>query len=198
MNNKKKITTPIIFFGLLFVFSLFALVVVDFAEKSRNDIPIYDQVPEFSFLGSRGQKFELKDVKGKINIFDFFFTTCRGPCPIMSKELEKLYNYFQSTDKVQFVSISVDPKRDSLSVLKAYAEKHGVTDNRWNFLHGEIEELKRLSEEGFKLGADFPDMHNTNFVLVDQNGTIRGYYDPFIEASMKLLKTHIRQLGKTL
>jgi len=198
MNNKKAITTPIIFFVILFTFSLLALLVVDFAEQSRNEIPMYDTVPDFSFMESRGQKFELQDSKGKLNIFDFFFTTCRGPCPIMSKEMEKLYNYYQSTDKVQFVSISVDPKRDSLPVLKAYAAKHGVTDNRWNFLHGEIEELKRLSEKGFKLGADFPDMHNTNFILVDQNGTIRGYYDPFSEASMKLLKIHIRQIGKTL
>ena len=195
---KKTITTPIIFFILLFAFSLLALLVVDFAEQSRNEIPMYDAVPDFSFMESKGQKFELEDIKGKINIFDFFFTTCRGPCPIMSREMEKLYSYYQSTDKVQFVSVSVDPKRDSLAVLRAYAEKHGVTDNRWNFLHGEIEELKRLSEEGFKLGSDFPDMHNTNFILVDQNGTIRGYYDPFTEASIKLLKTHIRQLGKTL
>ena len=195
---KKTITTPIIFFGLLFVFSLFALLVVDFAEQSRNEIPVYNKVPEFSFMESRGQKFELTNLKGKINIFDFFFTTCRGPCPIMSKEMEKLYNYYKTTNKVQFVSVSVDPKRDTLSVLKAYAQKHGVNDNRWNFLHGEIEELKYLSEEGFKLGADFPDMHNTNFILVDQNGVIRGYYDPFTEASMTLLKTHIRQLGKTL
>jgi len=198
MKNKKIITTPIIFFSLLFIFALFALFVVDFAEQSRNEIPVYDQVPKFSFMESRGQKFELQDLKGKLNIIDFFFTTCRGPCPIMSKEMEKLYNYYKSTDKVQFVSVSVDPKRDSLSVLKAYAEKHGVSDNRWNFLHGDIEEIKRLSEEGFKLGADFPDMHNTNFILVDQSGTIRGYYDPFTEASIKLLKTHIRQLGKSL
>ena len=183
---------------LLFVFSLFALLVVDFAEQSRNKIPVYDKVPQFTFMESRGKKFELADLKGKINIIDFFFTTCRGPCPIMSKEMEKLYNYYKTTDKVQFVSISVDPIRDSLSVLKVYAEKHGVIDNRWNFLHGDIEELKYLSEEGFKLGADFPDMHNTNFILVDQNGFIRGYYDPFTNASMKLLKTHIRQLGKTL
>lgn len=195
---KKTFTTPILFFGFLFIFSLFALFVVDFAEQSRDEIPIYDQVPPFSFMESRGEKFELQNLKGKINIVDFFFTTCRGPCPLMSKEMEKLYHYYRSTDKVQFVSISVDPKRDSLSVLKAYAEKHRVTDHRWNFLRGDIEEIKRLSEEGFKLGADFPDMHNTNFILVDQNGMIRGYYDPFTDASMKLLKTHIRQIGKTL
>lgn len=198
MQNKKTITTPILFFAILFIFSLFALLVVDFAEQSRNEIPMYDLVPEFSFVESKGEKFELENLKGKINIIDFFFTSCRGPCPLMSNEMEKLYSYYQSTDKVQFVSISVDPKRDSLAVLKAYAEKHGVIDNRWNFLNGDIEEIKRLSEEGFKLGADFPDMHNTNFILVDQNGTIRGYYDPFTGASMKLLKTHIRQLGKTL
>jgi protein SCO1/2 len=198
MKDKRIITTPILFFGLLFAFSLFALFVVDFAEKSRDEIPVYDLVPQFSFVESQELKFELENFKSKINIIDFFFTTCRGPCPLMSNEMAKLYRYYQSTDKVQFVSISVDPKRDSLSVLREYAEKHGVTDNRWNFLNGDINEIKRLSEEGFKLGADFPDMHNTNFILVDQNGYIRGYYDPFTEASMKLLKTHIRQLGKTL
>jgi protein SCO1/2 len=198
MKNKRIITTPILFFGFLFVFSLFALLVIDYAEQSRNEIPVYSSVPEFFFIESIEQKFDQENLKGKLNIVDFFFTTCRGPCPLMSKEMEKLYKYYQSTDKVQFVSISVDPMRDSLSVLREYAKKHGVIDNRWSFLKGDIEEIKRLSEEGFKLGADFPDMHNTNFILVDQNGFIRGYYDPFIEASMKLLKTHIRQLGKTL
>jgi len=198
MNNKKTITTPILFFVLLFIFSFLALMVVDYAEQSRNEIPVYDLVPEFSFIESKGQKFELEDLKGKLNSIDFFFTTCRGPCPLMSTEMEKLYRYYQSTDKVQFVSISVDPKRDSLAVLREYAKKYGVNDNRWNFVNGHIEDIKRLSEEGFKLGADFPDMHNTNFILVDQNGYIRGYYDPFTETSMKLLKTHIRQLGKTL
>jgi protein SCO1 len=198
MQNKKTITTPILFFTILFIFSLFALLVVDFAEQSRNEIPVYDLVPKFSFVESKGQKFELEDLKGKMNIIDFFFTTCRGPCPLMSNEMGKLYSYYQSTDKVQFVSISVDPKRDSLSVLREYAEKHGVNDNRWNFVNGDIDEIKRLSEEGFKLGADFPDMHNTNFILVDQNGYIRGYYEPFTEASIKLLKSHIRQLGKTI
>lgn len=197
MNNK-TITTPILFFGILFLFSLFALFVVDFAEQSRNEIPVYDAVPDFSFIESRGQKFGLQDLKGKINVIDFFFTTCRGPCPLMSENMEKLYEYYKTTDKVQFVSISVDPKRDSLSVLREYAGRHGVNDNRWKFLNGDIEEIKRLSEQGFKLGADFPDMHNTNFILVDQNGIIRGYYDLFTDASMKLLKTHIRQLGKML
>ena len=198
MKNKKTITTPILFFTILFIFSLFALFVIEFAEESRNQIPVYDQVPDFTFMESRGQQFGLKDLKSKLNIIDFFFTTCRGPCPLMSKEMEKLYNYYHTTDKVQFISISVDPKRDSLSVLKAYADKHGVSDNHWNFLNGDIEEVKRLSEEGFKLGADFPDMHNTNFILVDHNGIIRGYYDPFNDSSMRLLKTHIRQLGKSL
>lgn len=195
---KKSLTAPVLFFGILFVFSLFALLVVDFAEQSRKKIAVYNRVPQFSFMECRGQKFELENLKGKLNIIDFFFTTCRGPCPLMSKQMEKLYNYYQSTDKVQFVSISVDPKRDSLSVLQEYANKFGVIDNRWNFVNGNIEDIKRLSEEGFKLGADFPDMHNTNFILVDQKGFIRGYYDPFTETSMKLLKTHIRQLGKTL
>jgi protein SCO1/2 len=198
MENKKTITAPILFFTILFIFSLFALLVVEFAEESRNQIPVYDQVPDFTFMESRGQQFGLQDLKGKLSIIDFFFTTCRGPCPLMSKEMEKLYNYYLTTDKVQFVSISVDPKRDSLSVLRAYAERYGVIDNRWNFLNGDIEEVKRLSEEGFKLGADFPDMHNTNFILVDHKGIIRGYYDPFNSASMKLLKTQIRQIGKRL
>lgn len=198
MNNKNTITTPILFFGILFIFSLLALLVVNIAERSRNEIPIYNQVPPFSFMESRGQKFELQNLKGKINIIDFFFTTCRGPCPIMSAEMSKLYQYYAATEKVQFVSISVDPKRDSLEVLKAYSQRFAVNDLRWKFLNGDIEEIKRLSEEGFKLGADFPEMHNTNFILVDQNGFIRGYYDPFTETSMRLLKTHIRQLGKTL
>ena len=133
-------------------------------------------------------------MKRKINIVNFFFTTCKGPCPIMNARVAELYKKYSTTDKVRFVSISVDPKRDSLAVLRQYADDFGVTDDRWLFLRGELDDVHRVSEEGFMLAGDLPTIHSTKLILVDDNQNIRGYYDSFDEESLRLLTVHVREL----
>jgi len=114
----------------------------------------------------------------------------------MATKMGELYKLYDSSSRVQFISISVDPEHDSLTVLQAYAERQGVTDNRWVFLHGAIDSVVNLSENGFKIAADdLPGGHTTRFILVDQKGRIRGYYDGLDDASLGIMKTHIRQLA---
>ncbi len=102
-----------------------------------------------------------------------------------------------------FVSFSVDPAHDTPEALQRYAQKLGATD-RWLFLTGEREEIRRLSIEGFKLGLDLnpapgmsnePILHSTRFVLVDGEGTIRGYYEAFDEPSMERLERDLKGLA---
>jgi protein SCO1/2 len=69
-----------------------------------------------------------------------------------------------------------------------------VTDNRWLFLRGELEEVHRVSEQGFKLAGDLPTIHSTKLVLIDKDQKIRGYYDSFDEESLRLLTVHVREL----
>jgi protein SCO1/2 len=178
----------------VFLMAVIALFVIYMANQSRSDIPVLGKVPPFSFTEQSGQSFGTEEMKGKINIVNFFFTTCKGPCPIMNARVAELYKKYVTSNEVQFVSLSVDPARDSLKVLQAYAKSYGVNDNRWLFLRAPIEEVHRVSEEGFMLGGELPTIHSTKLILVDKDLNIRGYYDSFNDEQLRLLTTHVRSL----
>jgi protein SCO1/2 len=165
------------------------------AQSSHSNLEILGTVPQFQLTERSGAAFGSKDMQGKINVVDFIFTSCQGPCPVMADNMSSLYKSFGGSNEVQLISISVDPTRDRLAVLQEYARKQGVTDNRWVFLRGDIDTIKWLSEGVFKLAADdLPAMHSTKFILVDDKGQIRGYYSGTDKASINVLKTHIREL----
>jgi protein SCO1/2 len=179
------------------IFALAALLFVAQIMRSRAKPAIYAQVPDFTFIKQDGQPFGLKDMLGKVNVVDFIFTSCREECPAMTLKMAELYNLFENTKNVHFVSISVDPAHDSLSVLQQYAADNGVTDERWTFLWHPVDDIVWLSEKGFLLAAkDLPENHSNRFILVDQIGHIRGYYDISDSASMARLMADIRQLLK--
>jgi len=194
MENKPKLKGLFTSIVILFFLSVSALIVIDLANKSRSDLPTLGEGPVFNFTERSGRPFGNDNMQGKINIVNFFFTTCRGPCPIMNARVAELYKQYSTTDQVRFVSISVDPKRDSLAVLRKYADDFGVIDDRWLFLRGELEEVHRVSEQGFMLAGDLPTIHSTKLVLVDRDQKIRGYYDSFDEESLRLLTVHVREL----
>ena len=194
MQKNLKVKGFFISIIILFFLSVLALIVIDLANKSRSDLPILGEVPVFNFTERSGMPFGNENMQGKINIVNFFFTTCRGPCPIMNARVAELYQKYSTTDKVRFVSISVDPVRDSLAVLRKYANDYGVTDDRWLFLRGELDEVHRVSEQGFMLAGDLPTIHSTKLILVDKDSKIRGYYDSFDEESLRLLTVHVREL----
>jgi protein SCO1/2 len=176
-----------------------AVFVLNWANISRTSIPVLAQLPDFEFTERSGQPFGTPQMQGKINVVDFIFTHCQGPCPIMASKLIELYHLYENSDRIQFVSISVDPERDSLARLRQYAENLGVTDNRWLFLRAPIDDVISLSEEGFMLAADdLPGGHSTKFVLVDHEGNIRGYYDSLDDNSLRLMKTHIKVLAQEM
>ena len=183
--------------AVVILFALAAMFVIKKAEHSRASIEVYGHVPQFEFTERSGAEFGLENLKGSLNVVDFIFTKCPGACPVMSGEMVKLYKLYEGSDKVRFVSISVDPDTDTLPVLTEYAESYGVTDDRWVFLRGQIEEVINLSEKGFMLAAsNLPQGHSTKFVLVDHEGKIRGYYDSYDDDSIKVLKEHLRALAK--
>lgn len=198
MPDKKPF--PIILILLLvamLILAAAAVFVIGRAKLSRADIPVLYALPEFEFIDSHGRPFGLEQMKGKLTVVDFIFTNCRGPCPIMTTRMGELYELYEETDKIQFVSITVDPDRDSLSVLRDYADRLGVTDDRWIFLWAPLDEVVRLSESGFKLAADeemLPMGHTTVFTLVDHNGFIRSYHGGTDEAALAVLKENIRHL----
>ena len=182
----------------MILLAVIGLVVIDLANISRGTIEDYGSLPEFSFTGHHGEPFGSQEMKGKISIVNFFFTRCQGPCPMMNSRVSGLYQKYITSDRVQFVSISVDPANDSLAVLQEYAARFGVIDDRWIFVRGEREEVAELSEKGFMLGGELPSLHSTKLILVDGQGHIRGYFDSMDEDSLNLLTTQVRELLREL
>ena len=188
--SRKIYIAVIILFGL----AAGALIVIDLANQSRADMQVYGEIPEFEFTERSGRPFGSEQIRGKITILNFFFTSCLGPCPAMNARVADLYRQYVTSDQVRFVSVSVDPERDSLLVLQEYANKMGVTDDRWLFIKGPLDEVYRISEKGFMLAGELPNIHSTKLILIDRQGQIRGYYDSFDESQLRTLTIHVREL----
>ena len=194
----KKNRWIIVVGAALLIIMIGAMRVIQQAQNSQANLPLLYKLPDFNFVERNGQPFGLKQMKGKINVVDFIFTRCGGPCPLMAKSMGELYNAFARNDKVQLISITCDPDYDSLRVLQDYARALAVYDQRWVFVRGEKQETQTLYEQGFKLGGELPYEHSTKLILVDDQGWIRGYYDFDDPIAMELLKKHIAALVQRL
>tara|TARA_B100000886_G_scaffold308605_1_gene242327 strand:- start:536 stop:1126 length:591 start_codon:yes stop_codon:yes gene_type:complete len=167
--------------------------------NASHEIPIIKKVPNFNFTNQNGKSFSHNQLKNKINVLDFFFTNCPGPCPIMTYNMKSLYDDFSSSNDVQFISITVDPENDNIEVLKNYADINGINDQRWHLLTSELSKIKSLKRDGFMLFADdLPQGHAIKFILIDENGNIRKYFDGTDEASLSILKKDISHLVKNI
>src|SRR6266550_5031178 len=148
----------------------------------QRTVSSYGTVPEFLLVNQDGQNFGSAQLRGKIWIADFIYTTCPGPCPMISSRMSELQKPLEKTD-VQLVSFSVDPERDTPQVLRGYADTLQADPGRWNFLTGPKSAIYKLSHDGFKLavsdgsGEQGIPVHSTRMVLVDRHGDIRGYFD---------------------
>ena len=172
--------------------------VINTANES-HDMPIIKKVPNFNFINQNGESFSDNHLKGKITVLDFFFTNCPGPCPIMTYNMKSLYDDFSKSKEVQFISITVDPKNDTVEVLKNYAKINGINDERWQLLTSDLNNIKSLKREGFMLFADeLPQGHAIKFILIDDDQNIRKYFDGTDEASLAILKKDISNLVKEL
>lgn len=187
--------------------------------KNEYDLPIYFQtgvdnpfqecpstdagqhyIPEFSFMNQNGESMGRAEMEGKITIVDFFFTSCPSICPIMSKEMERVNDMFRDESRVQIMSISIDPEYDTPEILKSYADRHNAIPGKWHFLSGPKEETYQLAKCGFVLptldGNGVPDdfVHSDKFVLIDEQGRIRGYYSGTDREAVDLLMLETKVL----
>lgn len=197
MDKNKLFPQLIIWLTVLSVVILFVgIILIKPPNSNQTELPILGSLPDFAFTQSNGQPFGLAEMKGKINVVDFMFTSCPMICPVLTAKMAALYRDFAADTNIRFISITVDPQTDSLPVLRAYASDHGITDDRWIFLRAPIEQVIALSEKGFMLSADrLPGGHSTRFILVDNLGNIREYYDSGDDASLIKLKNELRQLS---
>ncbi len=172
----------LILIPLLTAAGLFWLRHAQLERSAARTIRNYGTVPEFQLTNQNAQPFGSANLAGKIWIADFVFTSCPGPCPIISSRMSELQRPLENSD-VHLVTFSVDPETDTPAVLRDYAERLHAKPGRWDFLTGEKSAIYRLTSEGFKLavvegaGDEGQLVHSTRVVLVDRRGAIRGYYD---------------------
>ena len=141
------------------------------------------KIAPFAFTNQNGIKVTNKDYEGKIYVADFFFTTCQTICPKMTDNMVWLQDKIKDNPKVKLLSHSVFPNEDTVEVLKKYAKEKGVVDAKWNLVTGNQKEIYKIARQSYlvvKTGKpeELYDMvHTENFVLVDQKGRIRGFYN---------------------
>jgi protein SCO1/2 len=160
-------------------------------------LPVKGIVPQFELTLQTEQPFDSHSLDGHIWVADFIYTTCEGPCPMMSHQMHGIQNSTGSTPEVKLVSFTVDPEHDTPSVLAKYAKIFKADPARWYFLTGERERLNALGGPGFKLNnVDGSLNHSTRFVLVDGKRRIRAYYLSSDDDFPQKLLNDIRQLQK--
>jgi protein SCO1/2 len=149
-----------------------------------NQDTVYHSIADFAFVNQVGDTIQKEDMVGKIYVADFFFTTCPTICPVMKKEMLRVYEQFKGEPNFRILSHSIDPTHDTQAVLKDYAEKLGVPDAAtWNFLTGDQEKIFEIGQTSYLTTTMADDMepggflHSGAFLLVDQQGRIRGVYD---------------------
>lgn len=166
-------------------------------HKSR-----FHTIADFSFTNQNGKTITQKDYEGKIYVADFFFTTCGSICPKMTTNLVEVQKAILNNPKVLLLSHTVTPEIDSVPVLKAYAEKNGVVDSKWNLVTGDKKDIYVMARKSYlavKLGKpnELYDMvHTENFVLVDTKRRVRGFYDGTNPDDIKRLIADINWLSE--
>lgn len=152
-------------------------------DESLVHVRSNHKIADFELINQNGDTITYADYEGKIFVADFFFTRCLTICPVMTTNMGKLQEVFINDDDVKFLSHSVTPVIDSVSVLKEYAIKKGVVDKKWNITTGPKKHIYKLARKSYFAVLDEGDgglqdfVHTENFVLVDKKRQIRGFYD---------------------
>lgn len=149
------------------------------------DLPIYGKLPHFQFVAENGENFGTDNLRGKVYVANFMFTSCQTSCPLLLKKVQTVQHRMRGVlDRAAIVSFTVDPETDSPAVLFAKAREINANPHVWRFLNAPMTETKKLLVEGFKVpvgdkelaGSVMDVAHSNKLVLVDQKGQIRGYY----------------------
>ncbi len=181
---------------------------------------VYGEVPDFALTERSGRRVTRADLLGKVWIANFIYTQCTETCPLQSAQVARLQAEFAGEEALRFVSITVDPERDTPAVLARYAERYTAEPGRWLFLTGDKRAIYHLAKEGFHLGVVDPDdqqargvlrflapapalathgskgliMHSPRLVLVDRQARIRAYHRPDDQTSLERLRQNVRTI----
>lgn len=176
----------------------------EMVDSSLHAVGIGHRIGSFSFLDQNGKQITEKNVKGCVFVAEYFFTTCGTICPKMNLQMQRVQSAFKGNKQVKILSFTVNPEVDTVEQMKKYAESHGAIKDQWYFLTGKKVDLYSLARKSFfvlkpaeaqNLGdanSDF--IHTDNFVLVDKQMRIRGYYVGTSSTEVSQLIKDIEQL----
>jgi len=170
-------------------------------------LPVYGTLDSFQLLNQENTVFESSSLKGHVSVVNFIFTSCAHVCPLLSRQMAKIQDKTKEMGQdVRLISISVDPDRDTPARLREYGAKYGANFERWVFLTGPIETIRRVVVKGFmnaigekaKPGEE-PDLfevtHGENFVILDKRGDIRAFRQAKSDRDIHGILKIVRQLN---
>jgi protein SCO1/2 len=195
-----------------FLVSAGALLALHSTHQPAFDIPIaegpddFGQVGQFSFTERSGHAVTQDTLRGKVWIAGCFFTCCTESCPQLSGSLARLQGELAGETDLRLVSLTVDPTHDTADTLSRYATAYNADADRWLFLTGSDDEVRRFVRETLKLGIEkntAPDattgsrmLHSPKLTLIDRRGRITGYFDGTDPAAVGRLKIAAERLAR--
>ncbi|WP_343487130.1 SCO family protein [Allomuricauda sp. d1] len=172
----------------------------ELVDSTLHDTKKYHTIADFSLINQNGDTITENNYKNKIYVADFFFTTCPTICPIMTKNMAEIQHNILADEDVLLLSHSVTPQIDSVARLKKYAEEKGVVDSKWNLVTGDKRQIYELARKSYLAvkndgdGGPFDMIHTENFILVDKERRIRGFYDGTDAEDIEKLLTDLEVL----
>ncbi len=201
--QRKNTPTKWVLPALVIIIAIVGYFVV-FPSNPAGELPLIGEpghtTGSFSFINQDGIPFTDIDVKGKIRVVEYFFTTCPAICPKMNNNLKAVYSAFKDRPDVVILSHTVNPQTDSSRLLKSYANKYGVTDSRWQFLTGDKAALYKMAATDYLMAADTIAAMDDQFIhtqyvaLVDKKNQIRGFYDATDTKKIERLISDIKRI----
>ncbi len=165
--------------------------------------PVSHEIRPFRLVDQQSEPFTEADLRGRIAVVDFFFTTCPAICPLMATSMGDVQKAFLDDDRVVLLSHSVTPDTDTPEVLATYAEAHGVNVDKWKLLTGARSEIYDLGRRSYFVDEDLGGtrneddfLHTENFILIDGDRRIRGIYNGLDPDSIRSLIADIKVLAR--
>lgn len=197
--NKRHLL-PIV--GLISILLLALIGYRSLSQQRVQALEAFGEAPSFILTDHLERQVNSDELRGKVILANFIYTSCRESCPLLSVRMQAVQQRLREEgllgNGVQLLSFTVDPERDTPAVLRAYAERHQADPNAWRFLTGPKDVMIPLLTEGFHLGTQsiplptasshrhddgeehdhsYDVMHSNRFVLIDRQWRVRAYYD---------------------
>ncbi|WP_046745664.1 SCO family protein [Kordia zhangzhouensis] len=175
---------------------------VELVDNSIQHVKKYHKIKDFALVNQNGDTITQEDYKDKIYVADFFFTTCATICPIMTKNMADIQKEILNDDDIMLLSHSVTPEIDTVAQLKRYAIEKGVIDKKWNLVTGDKKQIYDLARKSYLAvksqgNEDYGMVHTENFMLIDKERRIRGFYDGTKKEDIKKLLNDIEILKES-